>query len=40
VKTTGYNQEGKVVITFRRTIMVYKKGYAPEIIRLTPEGDD
>lgn len=40
VKTTGYNQEGKVVITFRRTIMVYKKGYAPEIARLTPEGDD
>ena len=40
VKTTGYNQEGKVVITFRRTIMVYKKGYAPEIARLTPEGGD
>ena len=40
VKTTGYNQEGQVVITFRRTIMVYKKGYAPEIARLTPEGDD
>lgn len=40
VKTTGYNQEGKVVITFRRTIMVYKNGYAPEIARLTPEGDD
>ncbi len=29
VKTTGYNQEGKVVISFRRTIMVYKKGYSP-----------
>ena len=23
VKTTGYNQEGKSVITFRRTLMVY-----------------
>ncbi|MDQ3922095.1 MAG: MaoC family dehydratase, partial [Actinomycetota bacterium] len=26
VKTTGYNQQGTVVITFKRTIMVYKKG--------------
>lgn len=38
VKTTGYNQEGTVVITFKRTIMVYKKGYAPRISRLSPEG--
>jgi itaconyl-CoA hydratase len=37
VKTTGYNQEGKVVIAFKRTIMVYRKGHAPEIARLTPE---
>ncbi len=37
VKTTGYNQEGKVVITFKRTIMVYKKDHAPEIVRFTPE---
>lgn len=33
VKTTGYNQEGKVIITFKRTIMVYKEGHAPEILR-------
>ena len=38
VKTTGYNQDGRVVITFRRTILVYKKGQAPTIARLTPEG--
>ena len=37
VKTSGYNQDGKVVITFQRTIMVYKRGCAPEIKRLTPE---
>jgi itaconyl-CoA hydratase len=37
VKTSGYNQDGKVVITFKRTVMVYKRGYAPEIKRLTPE---
>jgi itaconyl-CoA hydratase len=36
VKTTGYNQEGVVVITFKRTIMVYKRGYAPQITRLAP----
>jgi acyl dehydratase len=31
VKTTGYNQDGTVVITFRRTVMVYKRGQAPLI---------
>lgn len=36
VKTTGYNQDGTVVITFKRTIMVYKRGYAPEMARPTP----
>jgi acyl dehydratase len=39
VKTTGYNQEGQVVITFKRTIMVYKWGCAPHIPRLAP-GDE
>ena len=33
VETTGFNQDGKTVITFRRTIMVYKHGKAPEITR-------
>ena len=39
VKTTGYNQDGKVVITFKRTIMVFKRGQAPQIARLTPGGE-
>jgi acyl dehydratase len=39
VKTTGYNQEGQVVITFNRTVMVYKRGHAPRIARLSPEGE-
>lgn len=34
VRTTGYNQDGKVVITFRRTILVYRRGQAPQIRRL------
>ena len=29
VRTTGYNQDGKTVIEFQRTIMVYKKGKGP-----------
>src|SRR3954452_16565448 len=29
VKTTGYNQDGKAVITFKRTIMVYKRDHGP-----------
>lgn len=37
VKTLGYNQDGKVVISFTRTIMVYRKGHAPRIRRLAPE---
>ncbi len=36
VKTTGYNHEGTIVITFNRTIMVYKRGQAPIIPRLGP----
>ena len=39
VRTTGYNQDGVVVITFIRTIMVYKRGHAPEIPRLAPKTD-
>ena len=37
VKTTGYNQDGKIVITFKRSLMVYKRGQAPKIPRLLPE---
>ncbi|WP_249869280.1 MaoC family dehydratase [Oceanobacillus saliphilus] len=30
VKTSGYNQKGDVVITFKRTFMIYKKDHAPK----------
>jgi itaconyl-CoA hydratase len=30
VKTRGINQNGKVVLTFRRSIMVYKQDHAPQ----------
>jgi len=29
IETTGYKADGTVVITFRRTILVYKRGQAP-----------
>ena len=34
VRTTGYKQDGTVVITFRRSVLVYKRGYAPSIARI------
>jgi itaconyl-CoA hydratase len=30
VKTTGYKQDGTVVMIFRRAILVYKRGHLPE----------
>ena len=35
VRTTGYNQDGRTVITFKRTVMVYRRGHAPQIARPT-----
>ena len=40
VKTVGYNQEGKTVIAFKRTVMVYKKNQAPQIPRPHVVGGD
>lgn len=37
VKTIGYNQTGTIVITFKRTLLVYKRGQAPTHARPTPE---
>ncbi len=36
VKTVGFNQDGKVVLTFKRTALIYKRGQAPTIARLRP----
>src|SRR6185437_7718520 len=36
VRTTGYNQDGVVVISFTRTVMVYRRGQAPEVPRIMP----
>jgi len=36
VRTTGYNQDGKTVIEFERTVMVYKRDHAPKVARPAP----
>jgi itaconyl-CoA hydratase len=40
VKTTGFNHEGTVVITFRRTLLVYKRGRGPSIPRIQPHEEE
>ena len=37
VETTGYKQDGTVVMTFRRTVLVYKRGHAPVRPNPTPK---
>lgn len=32
VKTYGYNQREEIVIHFKRTMMIYKRGHAPNIV--------
>ena len=33
----NFNQDGTVVITFKRTFMVYKRGHVPEFASSRPE---
>jgi itaconyl-CoA hydratase len=36
VRTTGFNHEGTVVITFKRSVLVYRRGRGPTIPRIEP----
>jgi len=36
LRTTGFKQDGTVVITFLRTVMVYRRGHVPEIPQPRP----
>jgi acyl dehydratase len=38
LKTVGFNQDGKPVIEFLRTFMVYKRGCVPETPQVLPPG--
>lgn len=40
VRTIGFNQEGTIVITFERTIMVYKRGQGPGHAAVEPKWDE
>ena len=35
-RTTGFNQDGVVVIEYKRTVMIYKRGHVPETARVRP----
>jgi itaconyl-CoA hydratase len=37
VRTTGFNQDGKEVLSFKRTALIYKRGQAPKIARFRPQ---
>ncbi len=37
VRTIGYQQDGKLVIRFERTVMVYRRGHGPSVPRLPGE---
>ena len=37
VRTSGYKQDGTVVITFTRTVMLYKRAHVPERPRPVPK---
>ena len=37
IATTGYKQDGTVIMTFKRTILVYKRGHAPIVPRPVPK---
>lgn len=39
VKTTGYNQDGIIVLMFKRSVMVYKRGHVPSIPQPTLQPD-
>lgn len=36
VKTTGFNQDGAVVIEFKRTFMVFRRDHVPERVQVVP----
>ena len=40
VRTVGYNQDGVIVITFERTILVYRKAHSPAVGRKDPVWDE
>jgi itaconyl-CoA hydratase len=40
VRTIGFNQEGVIVVTFERTLLVYRRGHGPGRTAITPQWDE
>jgi acyl dehydratase len=40
VRSVGFNQDGVVVITFERTLLVYRRGHGPRHTRVEPVWDE
>ncbi|WP_331769330.1 MaoC family dehydratase (plasmid) [Embleya sp. NBC_00888] len=40
VRTIGFNQDGVIVITFERTLMVYRRGHGPGFAIVEPVWDE
>jgi len=36
VRTVGFNQDGTVVISFKRTMLVYRRGFGPDVAAVRP----
>jgi acyl dehydratase len=39
VRTVGFNQDGVVVITFERTLLVFRRGHGPLANQVKPQWD-
>jgi hypothetical protein len=37
VKTIGHNQHGDIIISFKRTLLVYRRGHGPSAQRPAPK---
>ncbi|GAA0385751.1 (R)-specific enoyl-CoA hydratase RipB/Ich [Microbispora corallina] len=40
VRTVGFNQDGVIVITFERTLLVYRRGHGPARAEVGPRWDE
>jgi acyl dehydratase len=39
VKTIGFNQDGTIVISFKRTMLIYRRGFGPDVTSVQPKRD-
>ena len=40
VRTIGFNQEGTIVITFRRMMLIYRQGHGPDLKAVQPKREE